>query len=265
MAVPPSPGSAGSGDPGRGIAGPTLHLLTLSQDEARLLPVRPAAETRHPVQRGPGDRRADLELLPGVHRGADDHVDRWLELPTEGGPDIGERPVLRRRQGHGDGHGEVQCSQFTAQQLRRQRVEPEEAHQQRRQQPVLVFGALRPGGDQVGQLEVPGWEVPGDDPRLVGVVLVHHPALATAQVLADVVEVDVDRRCVPPACPVAGGRVEDDLDVAGAGLPLDQGAECGVHLVDHDASLLEREGRTQPGATRLRGTRLCPLGQARRP
>ena len=39
---------------------------------------------------------------------------------------------------------------------------------------MLVLGSLGPGGDQVGELEVPRRQVPADDPGLVGVVLVEH-------------------------------------------------------------------------------------------
>ena len=89
---------------------------------------------------------------------------------------------------------------------------------------------------------MPRRQVPADDAGLVLVVLVQHPAFPAAQVLADVVEVDVDGGRGTPAGPVAGRRVEDHLDIANSGLAVDQRAQRRVHLVDHTDQSGQRRG-----------------------
>ena len=144
-------------------------------------------------------------------------------------------------------HRDADLGQRAGQQVLGERVVAEEAGEQRGQQPVLVLGPLCPSGDQVGQLEEPRRQVPGGD--LAVVVLVEQPALASPQVLADVVEVDVDGRGVAPARPVLGGRVEHHLDVLGpGGLALDQRAQRRVHLVDHSRSVSPRHRSRTAGA-----------------
>ena len=153
--------------------------------------------------------------------------------PPERGPHVGEGAVLGRRQRDGERHRQAEVRQRPASRsggiasCRRKQA------QQRREQPVLVLGPLGPGGDQVRQLEVPGRQVPADDPA-VAVVLVLQPALAAAHVLADVVEVDVDGGRVAPAGPVLGRGVEDHLDVAvRERLGPDQRPQRLVDLLDH--------------------------------
>ena len=63
-----------------------------------------------------------LELLAGVDRGADHDVDRRLELAAERRPDVGEPPVLRRRQPDRERNRQSELGQRTVEQLGRQRV-----------------------------------------------------------------------------------------------------------------------------------------------
>ena len=106
---------------------------------------------------------------------------------------------------------------------------------------------------------MPGRQVPAGDP--VTVVLVDQAALATAQVLPDVVQVDVDGRHVAPAGPVLGRRVEDHLDLGAVGrLPLDERAQRDVDLVDHPVTVpFERLARHRV-RDRLQGRASCPIG-----
>ena len=62
--------------------------------------------------------------------------------------------------------------------------------------------ALGPRGHQIGQLEVARRKVPGGDPS-VG-VLVEQSSGAPAQILTDVIEIDVDGRRIAPPGPLLG-------------------------------------------------------------
>jgi hypothetical protein len=84
----------------------------------------------------------------------------------------------------------------------------EEDGQHLREQPVLVLDRLRPRGDGVGDLEAHRRRR-----RHVRPVDAHvaRAGLGLAEVLAQVVEEEVDRRRGELGRPVAGGRVERDL------------------------------------------------------
>ena len=156
--------------------------------------------------------------------------------------------------------GQVEVRQRRGEQLARDRVVPQEAGEQCREQPVLVLGTLGPGGDQVRQLEVPGRQVPADDPA-AAVVLVLHTAGAAPHVLADVVEVDVHGGRVAPPGPLLGRGVEDHLDVAvRKRLGPDQRPQRLVDLLDHlprshpRPSQIRASHRAQRRVTRWRAT-----------
>src|SRR5262245_13196086 len=82
----------------------------------------------------------------------------------------------------------------------------------RAEEVVLVLGALGPGRHQVGELEAAGGPDPGGDEAVLA--LVDQAVLAPAEVLPDVVEVDVDRGGRAPGAPVPRRGLEDDLHVA---------------------------------------------------
>jgi hypothetical protein len=70
--------------------------------------------------------------------------------------------------------------------------------------------------------------MPGEDP--VAVIFVEQTPFSAAQILPDVVQVDIDRWGVAAACPVLGGRVELDLDLRRVnGFAFDQ---CPQRVID---------------------------------
>ena len=130
---------------------------------------------------------------------------------------------------------------------------------------MLVLGSLGPRRDQVRELEAARrLGATRDQPILATHVLPgRHPPL---EVLADVVQVEVDRGPAPPGDPVLGRRLEHELD----GGPVERVAahellEQLVDVLDHSqASWLTRASR-QPGAGIRRGRRHRPIGQIRPP
>ncbi len=230
---------------------------------------RPAVAARalHRHPRRLLHRRAGLVPLAGVGRHDDDDVERRLELAAERGPHVGERAVLRGRESDRQRDGQPDVHR-RRQHVPGDRVVVQQPGEHRGEQSVLVLRALRPRGDEVGELEVPRRQDAGDDPAGV-VVLVDPAAFPASQVLSDVVEVDVDRRAVPPARPVLRRCVEHDVDV-GRHEPVaaDQAAQCLVHLVDHGASdvaAVRRDRPPRPGSGRSRRARDggCADGGAR--
>ena len=149
-----------------------------------------------------------------------------------------------------------------AQQVGRQRLGGEEGAEQRRQQPVLVLGPLRPGGDQVRQPEPPRRR-----PAL------HHAAgliadvapddLPPVEVLADVVQVEVDRGRVPARDPFLGRRVEQHLDARPVeGVAPDERFERLVDVLDHRPKTGSwRWTARQPVGGIRSGPRRRPIGQ----
>ncbi len=242
--------------PGRRAVGPCGPLLDTVA--ALGLPRGPAVRATETDTRRHLDRRPGVEALAGVQRCAHHDVDRGLELSSQRRPDVGEGPVLRGRQRDRDRYRQPELGQRPRQHIGGQRVVLQEAEQQGRQQPVFVLGSLRPGRDEVGQLEVTWWQAPRHDE--VGLVVdVVHPALASAQVLADVVQVDVDGGRVAPPGPLPGRGVEDDLDIAHTGgLTFDQRAQRGVHLVDHVSRMPFRDLTEGRARMPIRGHRLVP-------
>ena len=98
---------------------------------------------------------------------------------------------------------------------------------------MLVFRPLGPGRDHVRELE-PAWRwaALGDPAGVVGHALPLD--FAAGHVLADVIEVQVDRGPVPAGDPVAGRRVEGDLDRGTVkGLAADEGKQGLVDVLDH--------------------------------
>ena len=173
-------------------------------------------------------RRARGERPSSVGRCGDDDVQRRLQLAAQRGPDIGERPILWRRQRDTDRHRKTEGRKRSGQHIGRQRLVTQETAQQRAEQSMLVLGPLGPRRDEIGQLEVARRQMAGPDP--VAVVFVEPTPFATAQVFPDVIQVDVDRRGVASAGPLLGGRVEFDLDLGRInGFAFDQ---CSQRVID---------------------------------
>ena len=208
-------------------------------------------------------RWTDLERAIRVQRGDDADVERRLQLAAERRPHVGQGAVLRWRQGDRHRHGDAEVGQRSVEQVGGHGVVAQERHEQRREQAVLVLGALGPRRDEVGEAEELRLR-PAllDDPVLVAdgdladVVAVH--------VLADVVEVDVDRRLVAMARPVLRRRVEVDRHLTvGGDVTLHEGAQGGVELVEHPGShdAPFRPRRECPPGQR-RGRSICPVRQS---
>src|SRR5438094_6662716 len=98
---------------------------------------------------------------------------------------------------------------------------------------MLVFGSLRPGGDEVGELESPGRRSAlADHAGFAADVLPHH--LPLLEILADVVEIQVNRRRVATRGPFFCGRVKRDISFRSVqGIPLYKGAQGLIHVLDH--------------------------------
>ncbi len=125
---------------------------------------------------------------------------------------------------------------------------------------MLVLWSLGPRCHQVGQLEVPRRQVASDNAGLVFVVFIQNAALAASQVLTDVVEVDIDGGHRAPPGPFARRRVEDHVNIANARFTLDEGAQGGVHLIDHPLSLANDADADHSSPIRREGMGTCPFG-----
>jgi hypothetical protein len=99
------------------------------------------------------------------------------------------------------------------QQVLRQVGVAEEGHQGAAQQAVLVLRLRSPGGDHVMQVE-PDRLAPLDGLVLVALDLPHRLRLAQLDILAYVVQEEIERRPVEPRRPLSLGQVELDVDVA---------------------------------------------------
>src|SRR5919109_788996 len=110
---------------------------------------------------------------------------------------------------------------------------------------MLVLRPLRPGRDQVRELE-PSWRrLPAGDPAVLAAHRLPHD-LAAHQVLAYVVEIEVDGWRVTPGRPVLSWGFERDVD-AGAvqRVAADEGAKRLIQVLDHHP----RESEPRPSAT----------------
>src|SRR2546422_4345068 len=98
---------------------------------------------------------------------------------------------------------------------------------------MFVFGSLRPGGDEVGEFESPGrWPALADHAGLAADVLPHDFPLL--EILADVIEVEVNRRRVAARGPFLGWRIKGDVGFRSVqGIPFYEGAQGFIHVLDH--------------------------------
>jgi hypothetical protein len=134
----------------------------------------------------------------------------------------------------------------------------DERGQASREQAVLVLGPLGPCGDEIGEPEVVGRRLPGDDPT-VFVPNLPDALVGAGQVLADVVEVDVDRRRVAPACPLLCRRLEHDLDVRTfKRLLAHEHSQALVNLMDHAPIIPRRTAVGKGGHSSSQDS--CPKG-----
>ena len=125
---------------------------------------------------------------------------------------------------------------------------------------MLVLGPLGPRGHQVGEPEparrlvAAGVTVPfASSDVLPG----RHPPL---EVLADVVQVEVDGRPAPPGDPVLRGRLEHEVDGrAVERVALDQLLEQLIDVVDHPPIVGPRASRRQPVGGHPSGQRWSPV------
>jgi hypothetical protein len=202
-----------------------------------------------------------FEAATGPGGRADHQVEGGLQFPSQRGPDVGEGSVLRGWEGHRDGDRQAELCQRPGEQVVGEGLMPKEAGQERREQAVLILGALGPGGHEVGELEEARREVPRGN-ALLCVVLVEKSSFPTTQILSDVVEVDIDGGRVSPPGPFLRRGVEHDLDVSRPGcLSLDERKQRRVHLMDHPTSLSSSGYDGEQGPVRPTGTDGCPYGQ----
>ena len=179
------------------------------------------------------DRRAGRHAAPDHERRVEDHVEGRLELAAEGRPDVGDGAVRPERHRHADHRRERLLGQRAGHLRGAEGLVAEERAEARREEPVLVLGALRPRRDHVLELVVAGRRLVAGDVSLRGVD--RGPRrVAARHVLADVVEVEVDRGRVAPGRPILGGGVERDLHLAPAqDLGPDQAPKRLVDFLDH--------------------------------
>ncbi len=199
-------------------------------------------------QAGPLEHRlCGGEAALDVDRRDDLDVQRRLQLAAHRGPHIGDRAVLRRRQRDAQDHRDGRVLENAAQQVGRQRLGGDEGAEERRKQAVLVLGPLRPGGDQVREAEAPRRR-----PAL------HHPAgliadvapddLPPVELLADVVQVEVDRGRVPARNPFLGRRIEQHLDARPVeGVAPNERFERRVDVLNHRPKTGSGVDRTPAG------------------
>ena len=174
-----------------------------------------------------------VPLAPGVERCGHDEVERRLQLAAQGRPDVGDRPVGRQRQADRHPQRIRLLRHLSPKHVDGEGVHGKEAREHRGKEAVLVLGALRPGGHQVGELELP-WRRPAlhHVAAFVPRFLELHPA--PLHVLVDVVEVEVQRRGVAARRPVLRGRLEGDIDVGTVeDIPAHEGPERFIDVVDH--------------------------------
>ena len=197
-----------------------------------------------------------------VERHVDHEVERRLQLAAERRPDVGEGALLRRRQRDRHGQAVGLAGERAGEHVLGQPLVGEEAREQRRQHTVLVLGALRPDRDEVRE-RVPARRRPPLDDLALAVAQLLEGDLAPLDVLADVVEVDVDRGRVATCGPFTGGRLEGELEPGAVdGVAEHEPAQGLVDLVDHRTSLLPRHARGQRRPERAQGSLGCPKGHA---
>jgi hypothetical protein len=93
-----------------------------------------------------------------------------------------------------DSYGDRRILQASSQVFLRNRIAAHELGQQSGQKPVLVFGTLCPGGEQVRQLEPARRRAPLN--HAAGVIANDLSSdVAAVDILANVVQEDIDRRC----------------------------------------------------------------------
>ncbi len=76
-------------------------------------------------------------------------IKRWLQLTAERRPDIGDRTLLRERPTDCQEHFPLTLRERPHEDVVRECVDVEKSHQDATEKPMLVFGPLRPCGDQV--------------------------------------------------------------------------------------------------------------------
>ena len=190
-----------------------------------------------PEQRLLEDRFPDGQPVVEIERSGRNEVERWLQLTTERRPDVGDRAVLRRRQADGQEHRERRRGERALDEVERDELVPRQHGETCRQQTVLVLGSLRPGRHEIGQPVAPRRDRAVRDEAAGGIADGMRPELATRQILADVVQVEVDRRRVAPGDPLLVRRVEQDVDLGAVqGIAAHERLDGAIDLGDHRAS-----------------------------
>jgi phage tail sheath protein FI len=191
------------------------------------------------------DGRSGRDHPGSIERGVNDDVKRWLEFPSERRPDVREGSILWGRKSDREEQWQRFVLEGSAQELFGDRFVTEQGCQKRREQPMLVFGTLCPGRNQVGELESTGRRAALLD-SAVTVPAAFVTDLAAEHVFAHVVQVQINGRGVLPGDPILCGSVECDLDPhARQCLALYERTERLIHVVDH---LLEIRSATETAA-----------------
>ena len=179
------------------------------------------------------DGWSERESARGLERYDQDEVEGWLQLASERRPDVGDRSLLCKRSADREEHLALHLRQRADKDVGRQRVCFEEPEQDTPEKAVLVLRSLCPCGYQVRDVVPTRREgAPRGEPLRVSAVL--HEGLPPVEVLADVVQEDVEARTVAPGGPVAGGRIEHDVNIVRYVCICSQ--ECTdriVHVLEH--------------------------------